>query len=652
MKKLLCLVLVITFVLSAVIACGPAKDPEDTTGGSGETGTGGTEKDSYDPDLSAFENALKQYGNLDALKGEEFVILSPSPGSHFYHYSGATENEVWYEEPSAESLPYAIYQRNNKVEETLGITITPYWGSSPDNITTIVNTNNAAADTDFNVVLNRLDYEITYAQNGYLYNFYEIDSMNLKNHWWDKQIVDTFTIYGNKLYVLSGDINYYDDYAVQIVLFNKGMCKEIGYDYPYQAVRDGKWTIDLMTEMADAAKYDANGDDVYTPGTGDILGLGDNYDCITHFLYCFGQTMSTQNSDGEPEVVWADDFNVSAIEKIYEIFTSDYASTDTGGNVTLFSNDKLLFYCEMLGVLPTYKDMKSDFGILPMPKADASMERYNAYVSNGWSTSYGIPITFSKDAVYNTGIILECLSAASMDYVTPALYDQLLESRYIRDQESKEMLGYILDSKVYDLAGDLSWATALRSVYQNVLTNGPSSFTTGLEAGKRSITRSLEQFCESIWNLDTDAIAPSDDDVPPADTAALEAVYGLGDKIEAEDFDNKNGSVQAEMIADGSVGMNLGYVSTGDWVQYIGVDMTGAVSFTGRMAGSSGRIEIRIDAPDGELLATTDVINTGSWSAYDEFIVELESTADGIHDVYIVFIDASSNLDWFVFNNK
>ena len=74
-----------------------------------------------------------------------------------------------------------------------------------------------------------------------------------------------------------------------------------------------------------------------------------------------------------------------------------------------------------------------------------------------------------------------------MDEVTPALYDQLLESRYIRDPESKEMLTYILDSKLYDLAGDLSWATALRSAYQNALTNGPSSLNTALSAGKRAL---------------------------------------------------------------------------------------------------------------------------------------------------------------------
>ena len=653
MKKLLCLMLALMFVLSVLISCGPNDDKPGETGESVET------KGDYDPDLSALENALNNYGDLSALRGREFVILTPSPGNHFYHYSGAAENEVWYEEPSSSALPNAIYQRNRKAEDALGITITPMWGESPETINTTVNNNHAAGDRAFDVVLNRLDYEITYAANGYLYNYYELETMDTGHRWWDEQIVDTFTMYGNKLYVLSGDINYYDDYAVQIMLFNKDLCDTINREYPYQAVRDGKWTVDMMLEMAEAVKNDINADDVYTPGS-DILGLGDNYDCITHFLYCYGQKMSTINSDGEPEIVWADNENVSVVERIYNIFTADYASTDTGGNASHFAANKLLFYGEMLGVLPTFKDMESDFGILPMPKGSESQDRYNAYVSNGWSTCYGIPITFSKNDANTTGIILECMSAASMDYVTPALYEQLLEARYIRDAESKEMLTYILDSKVYDLAGDLSWATALRSVYQNVLTKGPSSFATSMAAGKKAIDRSLNDFCSNIKKLETDA--PSGNGKPsvggdttseaPGETEPSAALYGIGDKIEAEDYDEKHGSVQAEMLSDGTVGMNLGYVNAGDWVKFDGIDLSGVVSVTLRGAGENGKIEFRLDDPEGDLLVETDVIRTGSWSVYNEFTFDFTATADGMHTVYIVFTGSYSNLDWFVFNGE
>ncbi len=651
-RRYLCFVLTLSLLLTLIVSCAQKPDDGDAqiSGASADTDAE-TQSGGFDGSLSAFENAIEIYGRQN-YDGREFKILAPAPGSHFYNYSGATENEVWYEEPSNEALPNAIWQRNSKVEETLGIKITPVFMPSTGEIDTTVNTNNAAGDTDaFDVVLNRLDSEMSYAANGYLLNFYDIDSMDMAHRWWDRQIVDTFTFYGNKLYVLSGDINYYDDYGVQIMFFNQKMCRDIGYDFPYDAVRNGTWTMDMMLTMAAAAYSDENASSKSEPGV-DILGLGDNYDCIAHYLYPYGLKMSDQNSDGEPEVVWANDINTTVVEKLCDVFTSDYASAATYDNMRYFTEDKLLFYSEMLGMIPNFKDMETDFGILPMPKGSEDMDRYNAYVSNGWSTSYAIPSTFTTDSAYDTGVILEFLSAASMDTVTPALYDQLLQARYIRDPESKEMLSYILDSKVYDLAGDLEWATALRSVYQNIFTNRSQSFVTMMKSVERPVEKSLVKFCTSIQELDSKAtgnMKPTD--TAGVDTSPTEASYALGDTIEGESYDDKQGSVREEIINDGtdSAGMNLGYVAVGDWVCYNGVDLTGAKEIKARLAGSSGVLEFRIDAPDGTLIASTEPIATGSWNTYDEFTTPITESADGVHTVYIVFTAASTNVDWFMF---
>ena len=370
-----------------------------------------------------------------------------------------------------------------------------------DAINTIVTQTCAAGDKEeFDVILNRLDYEINYAISGNLLNFYNIQSMELTNRWWDKQIVDAFTMYGDKLYTLSGDINYYDDYAVEIMLFNKQICTDLNYGYPYDKVKDGTWTVDYMFEMAQAASFDFNADGVFTPGS-DLLGIGENPDCILHFIYNYGLRMSDVNDEGTPEINFPDDYSTDVVEQLCNYFSnSDVASAGYGNDVS-FRNNLLLFYGEMLGSISSFKTMEQDFGILPMPKGNAEIEGYKAYVSNGWTTSYAIPSVFNDAETYDKGIILECLSAASKDFVTPALYDQLLESRYIRDPESAEMLTYILDSKVYDLAGDLAWATSVRGVYQGVLTNGGASFATAFDAIKKASQKQLEKFCTKIADL-------------------------------------------------------------------------------------------------------------------------------------------------------
>jgi cytochrome c len=54
-------------------------------------------------------------------------------------------------------------------------------------------------------------------------------------------------------------------------------------------------------------------------------------------------------------------------------------------------------------------------------------------------------------------------------------------------------------------------------------------------------------------------------------------------------------------------------------------------------AGSGGSIEIRLDKPDGELLATVPVEVNGSWDKFYERTVEIPETK-GRHDVYFVFV--------------
>lgn len=492
-KQLFALILAITMLLPFA-ACADSSDNGDGTGNAG-----GSDSVGVDDDSTNFEKALAALGSFD-VSGREFKILSPDAGNHFYGYSGSAENEVYYEEPSDEALPNAIYKRNLEVSEKLGIDIVPVWGGSTDNIKDIVRTNYTANDTEqFDVVLSRLDHEITFAANGMLRNFYDISTMNLEHGWWDEQIVDTFTINGDILYTLSGDINYYDDYAVQIMFFNKQLAAEIGAGDLYQMVRDGSWTIDKMYELACKAAYDNNGDGQFTPGV-DIMGLGDNYDAVPHYMFCYGQKMSDNDADGMPQVVWPNDINTAVLDDIYSIFSNKEA-VSTSMNAGQFMDDTFLFYGEMLGMIPNFREMTTDFGILPMPKGDASMERYCAYVSNGWTTAYCIPIIASDEEANNFGIILECLSASSADLVTPALYDQLLESKYIRDEQSKEMLTYILDSKVYDWAGDLEWASSLRSAYQNVLNDGPASFTTSVNGSKKMLERQLEKLCENLTDV-------------------------------------------------------------------------------------------------------------------------------------------------------
>ncbi|MDB6149829.1 MAG: Carbohydrate binding family 6, partial [Chthoniobacter sp.] len=69
-----------------------------------------------------------------------------------------------------------------------------------------------------------------------------------------------------------------------------------------------------------------------------------------------------------------------------------------------------------------------------------------------------------------------------------------------------------------------------------------------------------------------------------------------------------------------------------------------------------GTIEFRLGAPDGALLGSVEMPNTGGWDKW------IEKTAVGINlpaasaDVYSVFVNAGKgglmNLDWVQFNPR
>ena len=116
-------------------------------------------------------------------------------------------------------------------------------------------------------------------------------------------------------------------------------------------------------------------------------------------------------------------------------------------------------------------------------------------------------------------------------------------------------------------------------------------------------------------------------------------------QIEAEDFDMQSGSVRAEDCAEG--GKNLGYVTEGDWVCYGAVDFgSGKTKITARVAGSGQKCNIRLDSPDGRIIATLGGEDTGGWTEYKTFDYEMKKT-EGIHSVFITY-----DTGWSDFNIK
>ncbi len=83
----------------------------------------------------------------------------------------------------------------------------------------------------------------------------------------------------------------------------------------------------------------------------------------------------------------------------------------------------------------------------------------------------------------------------------------------------------------------------------------------------------------------------------------------------------------------------IGWIEHGDWVRYEQVDFgqaCGQVAIRAASATQGGIIELRLDTPEGELLGTCSIPNTGDWQAWRTFIAEIKP-ASGIKTLCLAF---------------
>ena len=126
----------------------------------------------------------------------------------------------------------------------------------------------------------------------------------------------------------------------------------------------------------------------------------------------------------------------------------------------------------------------------------------------------------------------------------------------------------------------------------------------------------------------------------------------VGDVIEAEDYNVQSG-IDTEECSEG--GSDVAYIENGDYIGFHGINFgRGAQSLNVRIAsaGGSGKLEVHLDAPDGTLIGSMDVRETGGWQTWATQKCSVEATT-GVHDVYFVFTGGEGylyNLNWFSIN--
>ena len=94
--------------------------------------------------------------------------------------------------------------------------------------------------------------------------------------------------------------------------------------------------------------------------------------------------------------------------------------------------------------------MESDFGILPNPKYNETIDNYYSVVNAYTGAAICVPLIVDETVAEYLGLFIETMGMASMNTLARAYYDVLLNGIAVRDQESQQMLDIIYANTTYD----------------------------------------------------------------------------------------------------------------------------------------------------------------------------------------------------------
>ena len=402
--------------------------------------------------------------------------------------------------------------RNQEVMSMYNITMS-VTESSSSNIETDAMNSILAGDDAYDVIFPHTRAAFTYAQQGALMNWHDLENVHLEKPWWAKDIQDSCEING-KLYVMDGDISTHSLKYANCMAFNKEIFDELGLDYPYQMVKDGKWTFDEFEKLVHLGGKDLNGDGVIQPED-DRFG----YWCVDwghpiSIIYTGGQRIVSKGEDGLPYLSLYSEKTVDIFDRFFSLIDSEDAfckvaeDSGTGAKANYtgadpFRANRAMFYDIGLDSVPGLRDMEADFGILPLPKFTQD-DKY-ATVINAHAHVACVPITVEDTA--RTSAILEALCAIGSKEVIPAFYETALQTKFTRDDESSEMIDIIRDGRVYDLGYMSGSASTLASTGYQMAIQENHDFSSYYAQNEASTIQKLNEFTEKYAGIKLDSTA-------------------------------------------------------------------------------------------------------------------------------------------------
>ncbi|GHV14012.1 hypothetical protein FACS1894219_09570 [Clostridia bacterium] len=483
-KKNFSSVLILAIAASTLLnSCNAASDTNGTTAGNNSSNAAGTEQQTTERPDSLPDNLNFNGETLNLLVRYDDL---PLDDASFEFYAEAEDSDI---------VNDAVYKRNKTVEDRLNIKLNvikgPGW-QDYSKAMSMIKTSISSGDNSYDLIAGWSANIPSLSLDGILLDLKALPHLNLSEKWWNQSLVEELDIAG-KLNFVAGDVNLTFLSSCMVIFVNNTLQQEYGLPNIYDTVFNGDWTLDYMTELTRNVHKDLNGDGVMDDNDqyGAIWAKWNGFD---GYMQAAGIKMTKKDENGIPYLDVEYEKLAALVDKVYKFSYENEGVTvpeNTDMVVPFKANRALLVPGWIRYAETSYRDMESDYSIIPYPKFDDKQDQYYARVQDGASLMC-IPVNSNK--LEMTGAFLEAAASESYRNVSSVYFDVAMKTKYTRDDTSAKMLdiiregAYLNFASIYNYSIGSPWA-----VMRDLLNEKKNNFASWYEQNEPKIKTAIEK---------------------------------------------------------------------------------------------------------------------------------------------------------------
>ena len=397
--------------------------------------------------------------NTESTSGEDTVVKSPIDNALFYEtvsdaylesipredYNGASflitapRTDVLFPDDTALVYSAKKHERNQRVEDLFELSLTD--AIIDENTFPALVRASMQAEEYYSDLLMIPQYQIgAFVANGSLLNLNSLPFLDLSKPYFNADSIEAATV-NKAIYAAAGAASF-EPATLTAVFLNRDLFTENNLPLPYEKVKDGTWTWDALLALGTAvSEINANSGkslaSYCTEYAADTLASA--------IFFSAGGKFVRQNDDA-PYIAYSETDRTAA--SFIEAVFSDKNVLKGTSAVSRFYAGESLFLLDRLYLMDWMINGRVNWGIVPLPKESESQKDYVS-LSDECALFFATPRNNIHAA--RTAHILSALNAAHYGVINDAYITHTLYHT-VRDNDTANMLGIIMNSRTYDFA--------------------------------------------------------------------------------------------------------------------------------------------------------------------------------------------------------